>query len=106
MVNKRRSEAEYFDCPHCGAEVRVGSSSCRECGSDAETGWSEDALLWQADIPTASGDADDDFDYDEFIAREFPGQADVATRPSIRGWVTGGLVFGVVLAFLLWSLSG
>lgn len=105
-MNTRRDKAKYFDCPHCGAEVRVGSSSCRECGSDAETGWSEDAQLWAADIPTAVGDEDDDFDYEQFIAREFPEQADVAIRHSIRGWVTGVLVVGVVLALVWWSLSG
>lgn len=28
-----------FPCPHCGADVRVGSAVCRACGSDELTGW-------------------------------------------------------------------
>ncbi|MGE0143028.1 MAG: hypothetical protein AB7I19_04960 [Planctomycetota bacterium] len=28
-----------FECPQCGAVVRGGRTSCRECGSDARTGW-------------------------------------------------------------------
>lgn len=28
-----------FECPQCGAMVRGGRTSCRECGSDARTGW-------------------------------------------------------------------
>ncbi len=94
--------SEYFNCPHCGAEVRVGASGCRECGSDAETGWSEDALLWQADIPSAADD--DDFDYDEFIAREFPEQTDGPTGYSVRSSATGLVIVAIVLALLLWSL--
>ncbi len=34
---------DYFTCPHCGAAVSSDASACRECGSDAETGWSESA---------------------------------------------------------------
>ncbi|MDX2186238.1 MAG: zinc ribbon domain-containing protein [Opitutaceae bacterium] len=28
-----------FECPVCGAEVRKGALSCRECGADERTGW-------------------------------------------------------------------
>jgi hypothetical protein len=35
---------DTFACPICGAEVRVGTPSCLNCGSDDETGWSEDTL--------------------------------------------------------------
>lgn len=34
--------SDYFICPHCGAEVPSGAPACPECGSDDETGWSED----------------------------------------------------------------
>ena len=32
--------ADYFICPHCGAEVDYDALACPECGSDDETGWS------------------------------------------------------------------
>ena len=33
-----------FICPNCGTEVRVGSASCTGCGSDDNTGWSDDTI--------------------------------------------------------------
>jgi hypothetical protein len=42
-----------FECPQCGAEVRVGRPACPECGSDASTGWQEqEEIDYQAeDLP-------------------------------------------------------
>ncbi len=34
--------SDYFVCPHCYAEVPSGAPACPKCGSDEETGWSED----------------------------------------------------------------
>ncbi len=47
-------------CPHCGALVPAERPACAECGSDAETGWSEDGLSGYsaADIPDAFTDED------------------------------------------------
>jgi len=67
------STDDHFICPHCGAEVKAGARACPECGSDAETGWSEDADKWAGDLPTGYGQ-DDEFDYDEFVRREFGGR--------------------------------
>ncbi len=60
----------HFICPNCGAEVRVGASACPECGSDEKTGWKEDAESDFADYPSGYG-TDTDFNYDEFLRREF-----------------------------------
>jgi hypothetical protein len=42
-----------FLCPHCGAQVDIRASSCRECGSDASTGWqdSEEVDYQSLDLP-------------------------------------------------------
>jgi hypothetical protein len=45
---------DYFECPHCGADVPRGATACPVCGSDEETGWSEyaevqDLLLYTPD---------------------------------------------------------
>ncbi len=39
MTKKSKPAREFFECPNCGADVLVGSKACRECGSDASTGW-------------------------------------------------------------------
>ncbi len=67
---RRGKHYGWFVCPHCGAEVRAGARACPECGSDDATGWSEDADKWGAGIPSGYGD-EDDFDYEEFVRREF-----------------------------------
>jgi len=85
--------SEYFECPHCGALVPVDAPACRACGSDAETGWSEDAGL--------GCDAEDDFDYDEFLRREFPEAADISSRQAVLRWVLVILVTVLCLGLLL-----
>ena len=52
-------------CPNCGAEVPRNAKACPECGADEETGWSEEAKTSGLDLP------DENFDYGEFIKREF-----------------------------------
>jgi uncharacterized membrane protein YvbJ len=52
-------------CPNCGAEVPANAKACPECGSDEETGWSEEAQAADLDLPGER------FDYDEFVQREF-----------------------------------
>ena len=52
------SKEPDFVCPHCGADVPGGSKSCPECGSDDQTGWSEDTYLDGVSLP----DPDEEFD--------------------------------------------
>ena len=52
-------------CPNCGAEVPPNAKACPECGSDEQTGWSEEAHYDGLDLP------DDKFDYDDFVKKEF-----------------------------------
>ena len=42
--------------------------ACPECGSDENTGWSEEAKTDGLALP------DDSFDYDEYVKREFEGE--------------------------------
>ncbi len=72
MRREREDNEDYFVCPHCGAEVRRDARACPECGSDDSTGWAEDADRWAAGIP-AGYSGEDEFDYDEFVRREFGG---------------------------------
>jgi len=54
-------------CPVCGAEVPPNAKACPECGADEHTGWSEESGAEKLGLPA------EDFDYEEFVKREFGG---------------------------------
>ena len=47
---------------------------CRHCGASDESGWGEEQRE-VPDLPTGYSEEDDDFDYDEYLSREFPDQS-------------------------------
>ena len=83
------------DCPICGEFVPRGLVACPACGSCAKSGWSEDADSDGLDLP----DAPEDFDYDEFVAREFGHRKRSAA-------VGGNLWWWVALALLISFIVG
>lgn len=53
-------------CPVCGEDVPRGALACPECGADHNSGWRQDAEIYEGlDL------SEDDFDYNEFIKKEF-----------------------------------
>lgn len=42
---------DWFTCPVCGEQVAEGALACPHCGSDDETGWSDDAAYDDVDLP-------------------------------------------------------
>ena len=78
-------------CPHCGAEVPPNAKACPECGSDETTGWSEDAERENLGLP------DENFDYDDFVKREFSGEK---IKPRGLHWVWWLVTVLLVLVFL------
>lgn len=48
---------QTFECPNCGADVALGAKACRECGSDAKTGWQDGSEIeyQSVDIPDGWG---------------------------------------------------
>lgn len=58
MKRRAKKPPETFVCGHCGADVVVGSKACRECGSDADTGWqSQEEIDYRSvEIPDHYGD--------------------------------------------------
>lgn len=46
---------ELFACPHCGADVAVGSKVCRECGSEPDTGWLDDDAVQASSVDLPDG---------------------------------------------------
>lgn len=82
-------------CPNCGAVVPPKAKACPECGSCEETGWSEEASSSGLDLP------DDEFNYNEFVEKEFGGQSPKPRGISWFWWVIGILVLAAVLMVLL-----
>ena len=42
---------DYFICPICGTDLPMNAKVCTECGSDENTGWSEDIMYDGLDLP-------------------------------------------------------
>jgi uncharacterized membrane protein YvbJ len=83
-------------CPNCGAEVPSGAKACPECGSDETTGWSEAARYDNLNLP------DENFDYDDFVKREFSGERTVPRGIHWFWWSVAILaVAGLVYLWLL-----
>ena len=83
-------------CPNCGAEIPARARACPECGSDEQTGWSEEGQSDGLGLPEES------FDYDDFIKREFGGEGPVPRGIHWFWWVVGLVL---VLAFLVFLLK-
>ena len=90
-------------CPVCGEWVSKGQAACDECGACEKSGWKKDAETDDGlDLP------DDEFDYDDFIAREFGGKQDGVSGNQRSLWFWVGLVLVIILAlgFLMPLLRG
>jgi hypothetical protein len=82
-------------CPNCGAEVPPSAKACPNCGSDEQTGWSGQARCDGLDLPG------ENFDYDDFVKREFGGQKPVPPGIHWFWWCVAIIVAaGLVLLFL------
>ena len=85
-------------CPNCGAEVPSNARACPECGSDHQTGWSEQAQTDSLNLP------EEEFDHDAFVAREFGERKVVPRGINWFWWLIAVLVSGACL--LLWLRAG
>ena len=63
-MTRGKARRELFACPNCGADVAVGAKVCRECGSDASTGWKgQDEIDYaQVDLPDGYRDPEREHD--------------------------------------------
>jgi zinc-ribbon domain len=79
-------------CPNCGAEVPRNAKACPECGADEQTGWSEQTRYDHLDLP------DQEFDYDDFVRREFGGKKPTPAGISWFWWLVAmALALGLLL---------
>jgi len=83
-------------CPVCGEDVPRRALACPNCGADHNSGWRDDADSADGlDLP------DNDFDYNEFVRREFGQQIKPAGIKPIW-WITAIVLvlLSIVLFFL------
>lgn len=84
-------------CPVCGEEVPSGALACSECGADHNSGWREGAAE-----EGGAGLPDEEFDYDDFVAREFGGSPKPAGIHTFW-WLTAIGVIVVLIALYLYA---
>ncbi len=91
------AETLTYICPSCGAAVLVGSS-CTGCKpKKLRRSWEQD------DTSDGLSLQDEDFDYDEFIAREFGSKPHKQLGVKWYWWLLG---VGLIVLITLGSLMG
>lgn len=86
---------DYWNCPNCGAELKIKAKVCRECGADDFAGWNTEEDYSHA-FPEM-----DDFDYDEFVSNEFGG---AEVKPKGMKWWVWILALLLIATFLLFLM--
>lgn len=79
-------------CPNCGAAVPRSAKACPGCGSDEQTGWSDEVHASGLDLP------DEKFDYGEFVNREFGRET---PKPHGLHWAWWLVGIALLIALLL-----
>ena len=97
MTNKKRLRPRTPEfCPVCGEDVPRGALACPQCGADHNSGWREDADTYDGvDLP------DDDFNYEEFVKKEFGSSRRSGTKTV--WWITAILVVAALIAMYFYA---
>lgn len=84
-------------CPYCGETIAYTAAACPECGSDEQTGWSQNTYLDGIDVG-------EEIDYKEIKENEFG----TSKKQQLPTWqmVTGLLMILLFIVLLLKSYLG
>jgi hypothetical protein len=84
---------DTFPCPNCDGDVPRGALACPHCGADDETGWSEDTIYDDLDVPTG-------------YAREVePGEDHRRAGTKDAFWkIVAVIVLAMIIAMILWGV--
>lgn len=100
---------DYYMCPTCEKDVKVGSHGCPHCARVAarkrvrskvaakKREWEEEEGIDGLGLP------DEDFDYADFVAKEFGGKS--AKRVGIHPvwWWTALMLVVAIVALIAWG---
>lgn len=86
---------DYYICPGCGAEIRVGSKGCPKCNNLDPWEIEDNDVYDGLNLP------DDDFDYDEFVKNEF-GSGEVKRGKSLLWWIAAVIL--LIALFFTWVI--
>ena len=103
MATEKRGRRKTPEvCPVCGEELPRTALACPECGADHNSGWRDEAHIYDAvDV------GDEDFDYEEFVRGEFGNVTKPAGVKTIW-WITGIFLLVVIVALyvvLKWPMA-
>jgi hypothetical protein len=87
---------EFMDCVGCGKRVRTTAPRCHHCGQELDPDMRKDSI---------ENGQDDEFDYQDFLEREFGQKQPGVRRP--WWWYVAWLVLAVMvlsIAMDAWSL--
>lgn len=91
-------KTDQFTCPNCGIEISPNARGCRECGAVKGHGeWVE------LEVYDGTGIDDDDFDYEEFIEREFGDGKSAKSGKELFWWVVAVIT---LIAFFVLAIGG
>ncbi|MDB6072660.1 MAG: hypothetical protein JWO89_300 [Verrucomicrobiaceae bacterium] len=83
-------------CPACGEWVPRNAAACDCCGACASSGWKMDADVYDGlDLPDK-----EDFDYNEFVEKEFGGGGKEQKRRRFWWWVAVLLALAMAYGLL------
>ena len=102
-------KADTYLCPGCDKEVAVGSRACPHCNppgkrrqhskamaGSSKRSWQQDKSADGLDLP------DEDFDYDDFVAREFGGKPHRSIGIKWYWWVTALVLVMLIILGITW----
>jgi hypothetical protein len=97
---------DTYLCPGCGDDVPIGPRGCPRCtkppkprGKAQRRSWEQDRIYDDLDLP------DQDFDYDEFVAREFGNVPHRRIGIAWYWWVTALVLLVLIIAGYLNRVS-
>jgi hypothetical protein len=113
---------DYYICPMCGDELRVGSRGCPRCAREQATKqwdrppqpkknqkkaapkrpWESDQAYDGVDLPEEAYHEEDTFDYDEYLKKEF-GPPPKFTRENFWRLVALILLIVIALSSIIYS---
>jgi hypothetical protein len=95
------SQSLTYLCPFCDCEVRVGKP-CPGCEKKSKPAPAKPKRSWQQDETYDALDLpDEDFDYDEFVAREFGHKPHKKLGVKWYWWLLGVALLGVMSFFFI-----